>query len=133
MKGIIRNTALHAFVFFLLSVGLSGVKISGGIPTLLLAGFVLTLMNMTVRPILTLLTLPFNLATFGMFSFVTNAFILYLLTVLVVQIQIVAFTFSGFSFVGFVIPQFYLNTFFAFVFVAFLFSLIMSIIEWFIK
>lgn len=133
MKSIIRNTVLHAFVFFLLSVSLTGVIIKGGIPTLLLAGFVLTLMNMTIKPILKLLTLPFNLATFGMFSFVTNAFILYLLTVLIMQIQIVAFMFPGFSFMGFVIPQLYLNTFFAYVFVAFLFSFTMSVIEWFIK
>lgn len=133
MKGIIRNTVLHAFVLFLLSVGLAGVKISGGIPTLILAGFVLTLMNMTVKPILSLLTLPFNLATFGMFSFVTNAFILYLLTVLVVQISIVAFVFPGFSFAGFIIPKLYLNTFFSYIFVAFLFSITMSVIEWFIK
>lgn len=133
MKGILRNTVLHAFTLFLLSEGLAGVKISGGVPTLLLAGFVLTLMNMTVKPILSLLTLPFNIATFGMFSFITNAFILYLLTVLIVQIKIVAFTFPGFTFAGFVVPEVYLNTFFAFVFVAFLFSVIMSVTNWFIK
>ncbi len=133
MKGILRNTVLHAFTLFLLSEGLDGVKITGGIYTLLLAGFILSLINMTVKPILSLLTLPFNVVTFGMFSFVTNAFILYLLTLLIGQIRIVAFLFPEFIFAEFVVPQIYLNTFNPFLFVAFLFSIIMSVIEWFIK
>lgn len=133
MKGILRNTFLHALALFLLSQSLAGVKISGGVPTLLIAGLVLSIMNFTIKPLLSLLTLPFNIATFGAFSFITNAIIVYLLTVLVTQISIVAFTFPGFSFSGFVIPQVYLNTFFAYVVVAFFLSLLMSVITWFIK
>ena len=41
-----------------------------------LVALVLSLLNMFVRPILILLTLPFNLITLGLFTLVINAFLL---------------------------------------------------------
>lgn len=40
----------------------------------LLAMFILSIMNMLVKPILQLITLPITILTFGLFSFVINAF-----------------------------------------------------------
>lgn len=45
--------------------------------TALFAGFVLALLNALVRPILMVLSMPFNLITLGLFTFVVNAIILY--------------------------------------------------------
>jgi putative membrane protein len=50
--------------------------------TALVAAVVLGLVNAFVRPILRLLTLPINLITFGLFTFVINAFTLWLASVL---------------------------------------------------
>jgi putative membrane protein len=44
----------------------------------LFAGFVLALLNALVRPILMILSMPFNIITLGFFTFVVNAVILYL-------------------------------------------------------
>jgi len=44
----------------------------------LLAGFVLALLNALVRPILMILSMPLNVITLGLFTFVVNAIILYL-------------------------------------------------------
>ncbi|MBP2100265.1 phage holin family protein [Enterococcus rivorum] len=41
-----------------------------------LAAFVLSILNMLVKPVLTLLSLPLTLLTFGLFSFIVNAAIL---------------------------------------------------------
>lgn len=41
-----------------------------------IASFVLSLLNMIVKPILTILSLPITLITFGLFSFVINGAIL---------------------------------------------------------
>lgn len=41
--------------------------------TALVAVFILSLVNMLIRPLLLLLTLPINLLTLGLFSFVINA------------------------------------------------------------
>ncbi|MDQ8564257.1 phage holin family protein [Enterococcus faecium] len=44
--------------------------------TAVLASFVLSVLNMFVKPILTILSLPFTLVTLGLFTFVINAAIL---------------------------------------------------------
>ncbi len=51
---------------------------SGGVGDYLIAGAVLGLANAILRPVLLLLTLPFNILTFGLFSFVVNAVVLLL-------------------------------------------------------
>jgi len=111
----------------------SGMKVYGGLPTYLVAGFVLTLLLMILKPILNLLALPLNIITLGMFSFVINVIIFYVLTVLVVGIVISSFTFPGVSFAGFIVPKIYLNTIFAFVLVSFLQSFMVSFLSWLAK
>jgi putative membrane protein len=54
---------------------LSGVFV-GGIFSALIAAAVLGLVNMTIKPILFILTLPINLLTLGLFTFVINAMML---------------------------------------------------------
>jgi putative membrane protein len=45
----------------------------GSIPALLVMGLVLLVVNMLVKPLLLLLTLPFSILTLGLFNFVVNA------------------------------------------------------------
>ena len=54
--------------------------------TALLAVFILSIMNLLVRPILQLITLPITILTFGLFSFIINAF----------TFQITSYIVSGF-------------------------------------
>lgn len=56
-----------------------------------LVAVVLSLLNVFLRPILILLTLPFNLITLGLFTLVINAFLLWLTS----QLLHGAFTVSG--------------------------------------
>jgi len=51
--------------------------------TALLAAIVIGVINTVVRPILTIITLPINLLTLGLFTFVINAVVLYLTTLVV--------------------------------------------------
>jgi len=133
MKGFVRNVLFNAFSIFLLTQIISGVKVTGGLPTYLFGGIALTILLVVIKPILNILSLPLNLITFGFFSFLTNIIIFYLLTVIVPGISINAFTFPGISYSGFVIPQFYFNIIFAFLLVAFLQSLIVSFLTWLVK
>lgn len=41
--------------------------------TALLASFILSLLNLLIRPILLLLTLPLNILTLGLFTFIVNS------------------------------------------------------------
>lgn len=130
MKSLIRNILINAVALSILPIILDGVEIVGGLTTLLFAGFIFYLMSLILRPILNLLALPFNVLTFGSFSFLINIGILYLLTIFVTQISISPFTFQGASFAGFVIPRIYLNTLFAYAVSAFTLSLIIGFIDW---
>ncbi len=60
--------------------------------TALIAALVWGIMGLTIRPILGLLTLPINLITFGLFSFILNALMFWLLAAFV----------PGFSVAGFI-------------------------------
>ncbi|EQB9219652.1 phage holin family protein [Listeria monocytogenes] len=73
--GVIINSVLF--------VALSGFFTSfhvDGFTTALLASFILAILNMLIRPILLLLTLPINIFTLGLFTFVVNAIMLELTT-----------------------------------------------------
>jgi putative membrane protein len=133
MRGFVRNVLFNSFSIFLLTQVMSGVKVTGGLPTYLLGGLALTILLIFIKPALNILSLPLNIITFGFFSFVTNIIIFYLLTVIVPGVSITAFTFPGISYVGFVIPSIYFNTIFAFLLVSFLQSLIVSFLAWLIK
>ena|SRR3989344_2503880 len=133
MKTILRKTSFNALSLFAVSQVVSGLKIEGGLQTYLFAGLALSVLSFIVKPILTILTLPLNLATLGAFSFITNALILYLLTIIVPQIVISGFVFQGLSFLGFVIPKISFNVFFAYIICAFLLYFIVSFINWLIK
>ncbi len=133
MKGFVRNVLFNAFSIFILSQIMSGVKITGGLPTYIFGGIALTILLVFLKPILNLLALPLNIVTLGFFSFLTNIIIFYLLTVIVPGIMITAFTFPGFTYSGFVIPSIYFNILFAFLLVAFLQSLTVSFLTWLVK
>ncbi len=52
-----------------------------GIEAALVAAVVIGLINAIIRPILSILTFPINLLTFGLFTFVVNGFTLWLATI----------------------------------------------------
>ncbi len=133
MKSLIRNTTVNSWALYFISLTLAGVIIKGGLPTYLLGGLVLSIMNVTIRPILSVFSLPLNMVTLGFFSFFSNAIILYLLTILVPSIKIVAFTFKGFTLAGFVVPNIYFNGLIAYVAAAFVLSLFYSYFEWLVS
>ncbi|HEV3223107.1 MAG TPA: phage holin family protein [Puia sp.] len=74
---IILRIIISAVVAFALSYILSGVHIQSFITALILA-IVLGILNLFVKPILIILTLPITIFTFGLFLFVINALIILL-------------------------------------------------------
>lgn len=74
---IILRIIISAVVAFALSYVLRGVHLQSFVTALVLAT-VLGLLNLVVKPILIILTLPITLFTFGLFLFVINALIILL-------------------------------------------------------
>lgn len=116
-----------------MSLALSGVIVKGGAPTYIIGGLILSVMLVTIKPILNLISLPLNLITLGLFSFFVNSIILYLLTVFLPNITITPFTFTGYEFAGFIIPQIYFNSLMAFVVSASILSINHAFFEWLLR
>ena len=70
---------------------LPGIHYQGGLAYLLLAGIVLGLLNLLVKPILTLFSLPLIFLTFGLFYLVINGAILALADFFLDKLQIDGF------------------------------------------
>lgn len=133
MKGLIRHTVVNGVSLAILDQIIPGVTIIGGFATYIIAGFVLSLLLLILKPILNIFSLPLNMITLGLFSFFTNAIILYVLTVFVTQINITSFTYNGFTFAGFVVPVMHFNTFWAFILTAAILSVIIAFFDWILK
>ncbi|MFN3930034.1 MAG: phage holin family protein [Thermoflexus sp.] len=84
MRHFLTRWALNTIALWVVSQLYPGVsfRAGAGLGDFLLAGLVLGLANALIRPILLLITLPLNLLTLGLFTFVVNAFILYLVAAL---------------------------------------------------
>lgn len=81
----------------------------GGLQDALVVAVLLALLNMLVRPVLIVLTLPITIVTLGIFIFILNA--------------------TLFLFVGYLVDGFEIESFGA----AFVGSIIVSIISWFVQ
>ena len=130
MKSLLRSTLINAFSLFVLTILLSGVKVTGGFGTYIAGGFVLSILYKILKPILNIVSLPLNIITLGATSFLINGLIFYITTFLIPEISITGFLFKGLSFSGFIIPSVYLNAFFAYIAAAFVQSVLVSIISW---
>jgi len=82
---------LTAALLLLVANLVQGVKI-GGWGSAFIAALVLGLVNAFVRPVMVLLTLPLTVVTFGLFLFVVNALVLWLVAALVPGFQVKGFT-----------------------------------------
>lgn len=68
---LLLRWAINAATLLLLSYYLPGIAVSGWYAAFI-AALVLGLVNAVIRPILLLLTLPINILTLGVFTFVIN-------------------------------------------------------------
>jgi putative membrane protein len=72
--GIVLGWIINAVCLLLLAYVMPAVHVAG-FGTALIAALVLGLLNTVIRPVLILLTLPVNLLTLGLFTFVINGFL----------------------------------------------------------
>jgi putative membrane protein len=88
---LIARWAFNVVALFVASWVLSGVTYGDQWWTLLIAGIVFTLVNMFVKPILTVLSIPFIVVTLGLFYFVLNILMLYVTDWIVPDFEIRTF------------------------------------------
>lgn len=88
MWHIIIQILVNAIAIFVAAKVVPGISFTGDNTTLLMAGFLMGLINFFIKPILKLISLPFILVTLGLFTIVINIVLLELLAYLVPEFKI---------------------------------------------
>ena len=81
---------LNALALMAVAFLYSGVQVSGIVPALI-AALVLGLVNAIIRPVLVILTLPVTLLTLGLFIFVINALLFWLVAEMIKGFAVTGF------------------------------------------
>jgi len=131
MKFIAQSIVLHAIALLLTSYFLPGLKVVPGIENYLLAGVLLTIGEYIFKPILKIISLPFAIITLGLFSFVINAIVLYIIIQFYPVISITPFNTSQISLSGISIPSINLNIFLSYTLISATIYLIAKFLSWF--
>ena len=74
---LVLRLLINAFAVFILAHFLNGVSVSGYMGAIIVA-LVLSILNVLVKPVLIVLTLPVTILTFGLFLLVINALVILL-------------------------------------------------------
>ena len=82
MLGFLLHLILTAGAILIVAHLVSGVAV-GGFGSALIAALVLGLVNAVVKPVMIVLTLPLTILTLGLFLFVVNALMLWLVAAVV--------------------------------------------------
>jgi putative membrane protein len=90
MFAFLAHLILTALALLLVAKVVSGVQVEGFGPALL-GALVLGIVNAIVRPVMVFLTFPLTLVTLGLFLFVVNALMLWLMAALVPGVRIQGF------------------------------------------
>jgi len=96
MFEILAKWVVSAITIFLVARLVPGFRVDS-FTTALIVALVLGLINAIIKPVIMILTLPINILTLGIFTFVINAFLLILVSKLIQR-----FAISGFipAFIG---------------------------------
>lgn len=90
MVGFLLHLLLTAGAILIVANIVSGVQVSG-FGSALIGALVLGLVNAIVKPVMIVLTLPLTILTLGLFLFVLNALMLWLVSAVVPGFQIRGF------------------------------------------
>lgn len=90
MRGLLLRWLILSLAILAASYVLEGIEVGGFLPALIAAA-ILGILNAFLRPILLLLTLPLNILTLGLFTFVINAGLLLLVSQVITGFAINSF------------------------------------------
>jgi putative membrane protein len=131
MKFILQSIVLHAIALLLTAYFLPGLKFIPSIENYLLAGILLTGGEYFLKPVFKIISLPLTMMTFGLFSFVINAAVLYIITRFYPIISVTPFNLSQIPLNGVALPSIHLNIFLSYALISATIYLIAKFLSWF--
>ncbi|SRR5260221_7787807 len=134
MKSLLQKVFVNTLALLLTSLVLPGLLITGGFISYFVAGVALTLLSFILKPILQIITFPFQAITLGLFTYVCNAIVLWVLTLFVKEIRVVSFTFPGFLFGHISIPSIHIySIILAYIVIATVLAVLTMFLSWLIN
>jgi putative membrane protein len=130
MKKNARSLVISLIAFLIVAYYYPGFEYGANLGVLMVSGAVFSVLTIFVKPVINLLSLPFNLLTFGFFSFAINILILFGVSYLIPAFKIVGFNYPGFTYSGFVIPSWDLTQLVSALVASFLIGLISTVLFW---
>ena len=130
MRSILRNVLLYASSLYLTQLLLDGLVVHGGIEAFVFGGLLLAIGFKVLKPVLSIISLPFNLLSLGLFSIFIVAFIVFLITLVYPAIEVRAFLFPGISFWGIEIHSFQASLLLSYCIISATIYLITRFIDW---
>lgn len=96
MKKIIRIFSREVIALYVVTQLASGIVFDNYLQGMLITGVALATATYVVRPVVNMLLLPINLATLGLFKFLSHAITLFIVDVALTQFAVTGFNFAGF-------------------------------------
>ena len=88
--GMLGNLLINTISIFAVSYILSGIEVDSFVTALIVA-VVMAVLNVTLKPLLILITIPLTVITFGLFLLVVNVLVLYAAEALIGGFHIAGF------------------------------------------
>jgi len=130
VKRILQEIIVYAFAIFICSQFFGGISVDGGLGSYLLASFLLVIAFSIVKPILTIISFPLNMATLGAFSFVILALTLFIVTHVYPKIHVIPFIIRNISVFGFEAKNVHVSSFLSYFVISATIYLISKLVFW---
>jgi len=133
MRKLLKYFSIDVLALYFVAQITDGMVFEGGVGTFFVTAAALTATSILGKPILKIMILPLNLITFGLFGWIGNSVVLYIVTLLVSGFRIEGFFFQGFVSKWIDLPTINLSGVMAFVAFSFLLSFVTSLFHWLSK
>ncbi|MBI4067143.1 phage holin family protein [Candidatus Gottesmanbacteria bacterium] len=133
MKRILRTFLYRLFALFATTQAITSFQLKGGLNSYIYTAAILGLLHLLVRPILKLVLFPVNLLTFGVFSWIINVIILFILVKITPYISIRPWVFPGISYGSLNLSSFDFNLWQTFVVISIFIGIIVNLLSWLSK
>lgn len=131
VKRFIRHISITLLAFYLTSVYLvPGFKVPLDLITYIKVVVVFSLLALIVKPILKIVFLPINFLTLGLFGWLINVLMLYLLKALVPSISFGTSLYPALNIYGYLLPSFSLPALWTVVLASFALTFLTKFLRW---
>lgn len=97
MRGLIVKIVGISLSFYLTDLLVGGFSIDNTFSAFVFASLIFIIFNALIKPIISLLLLPINLLTLGLFHWLINVLVLYIFDLLYGGVTIMAYHFEGYT------------------------------------